>query len=134
MLRANDGMVDSQPISRRLEKHMRNRQRRKLHKCTCAACQQHPYGRIAQDQRAINRVMANLNEKNRRRFAGVLVQQWGHGGIQRVIEITGLSRNTICRGQQEAQHAEGASEKARIRQVGGGRKLVEKNIRAWKTN
>ena len=78
--------------------------------------------------------MLNLNEKNRRRFAGVLVQQWGRGGIQRVIEITGLSRNTICRGQCEAQHSEGASEKGRIRQAGGGRKLVEKNTRGWKTN
>lgn len=77
--------------------------------------------------------MLTLNEKNRRRFAGVLAQQWGHGGIQRVIEITGLSRNTICRGYQEVQHREGRADRGRVRHTGGGRLPVEKNSPAWKT-
>jgi len=53
---------------------------------------------MAKEHQAINRVVAGLDEKNRRRFVGVLALQWGRGGIARLIEITGLSRNTICRG------------------------------------
>ena len=75
--------------------------------------------------------MLTSHEKSRRRFAGVLAQQGGHGGIQRVIEITGLSRNTIRRGQTEAQHQDTRGEQVRIRRTGGGRKRVEKNNRAW---
>ena len=69
------------------------------HVCTCDMCQQHPYSAVAEHHRAINRVLATLDEKNRRRFVGLLASQWGRGGIQRLIEITGLSRNTIVRGR-----------------------------------
>jgi hypothetical protein len=112
---------------------MQNRKNRTLHQCVCEVCQHHPYSGIAQEHRAINRVMLTLNEKNRRRFAGVLAQQWGRGGIQRVIEITGLSRNTICRGYQEAQHRESRADRGRVRHPGGGRLPVEKNSQVWKT-
>ena len=88
--------------------------------------------------------MVTLNEKSRRRFAGVLALQWGHGGVQRVMEITGLSRNTIVRGKGEigditqvstAEARIGTGEDAqRIRQAGGGRPLFEKNIRASETD
>lgn len=77
--------------------------------------------------------MLTLNEKNRRRFAGVLAQQWGRGGVQRVIEITGLSRNTIVRGGDETHRLETKSIATRVRQAGGGRKVVEKTIQVWKT-
>lgn len=110
---------------------MPNRKQRIFHRCICLVCQQHPYSGIAKEHRAINRVMLTSHEKNRRRFAGVLAQQWVHGGIQRVIEITGLSRNTIRRGQKEAQHREPRRERLRVRCAGGGRKRVEKNSRAW---
>jgi hypothetical protein len=43
-----------------------------------------------------------------------------------VIEITGLSRNTICRGRDEIQHSD---RKPGVRQAGGGRKRVEKSVR-----
>jgi hypothetical protein len=111
---------------------MQNRKRRTIHKCVCYVCQSHPYSGIAQEHRAINRIMLTFNEKNRRRCAWLLAQQWGRGGIQRVIEITGLSRNTICRGRQEVQRREGRVDSARIRPAGGGRKWVEKNSRVWK--
>lgn len=74
--------------------------------------------------------MVNLNEKNRRRFAGVLAMQWGHGGVQRVMEIAGLSRNTIYRGRSEVQRGEDAKTKSqdRIRVSGAGRPATEKSI------
>jgi hypothetical protein len=82
---------------------------------------------VAEHHRAINRVLVTLDEKNRRRFVGLLALQWGRGGIQRLNEITGLSRNTIVRGREELQHPRRAPSGLRVRQAGAGRKRVEKN-------
>jgi len=102
---------------------------RSNHVCTCDLCREHPYSTVAEHHRAINRVLVTLDEKNRRRFVGLLALQWGRGGVQRLIEITGLSRNTIVRGRQELQHTRRASGTARIRRPGAGRPRVEKNSR-----
>jgi hypothetical protein len=98
-----------------------------VHQCVCQTCQQHPHSAVAKQHQAINRVLAGLDEKNRRRFAGVLALQWGHGAVQRLIEITGLSRNTICRGRAEVQRVDCATAD-RVRREGGGRQVIEKNI------
>jgi hypothetical protein len=103
---------------------------RSRHVCTCNRCREHPYSAVAEHHRAINRVLVMLDEKNRRRFVGLLALQWGRGGVQRLIEITGLSRNTIVRGRAELQHARRPSTVARIRAAGAGRQRVEKNNRA----
>ena len=108
---------------------MATKSRKSIHVCTCEHCRQHPYSREAEHHRAINRVLAILNEKNRRRFVGLLALQWGRGGVQRLSEITGLSRNTIVRGRAELQHPRQASNTDRIRQAGAGRKRVEKKSR-----
>jgi len=99
------------------------------HVCTCDLCQQHPYSTVAEHHRAINRVLATLDERNRRRFVGLLALQWGRGGVQRLVEITGLSRNTIVRGRLELQRPQRAPKTTRVRQAGAGRKRVEKNSR-----
>lgn len=99
------------------------------HVCTCEVCRQHPYSAVAEHHWAINRVLATLDERNRRRFVGLLALQWGWGGVQRLIEITGLSRNTIVRGRLELQHPQRAPKSTRVRQAGAGRKRVEKNSR-----
>ena len=97
-----------------------------LHHCQCHDCRRSAASDIADEHRAINRVLASLNEKARRLFAGVLAIQYGRGGIERVVEITGLSRNTIRRGRRELQNA--ASKEGRIRRPGGGRLRVEKKV------
>lgn len=99
------------------------------HVCTCDLCRQHPYSAVAEHHRAINRVLVTLDEKNRRRFVGLLALQWGWGGVQRLIEITGLSRNTIVRGRLELQGPQRAPKTTRMRHAGAGRKRVEKNSR-----
>ena len=99
-----------------------------LHKCICQTCQQHPYSAVAKEHQAINRVVAGLDEQNRRRFVGLLALQWGRGGIARLIEITGISRNTICRGRAEVRRADRASG-GRVRRTGAGRPATEKNSR-----
>jgi hypothetical protein len=97
------------------------------HVCTCKVCRQHPYSAVAEHHRAINRVLVTLDERNRRRFVGLLALQWGWGAVQRLIEITGLSRNTIVRGRTELQYPRRAPKTTRVRRAGAGRKRVEKN-------
>jgi hypothetical protein len=109
---------------------MKAKKRRSIHKCTCTTCRHHPKGAVAQEHRAINRVLGVLHEKARRRFVGLLALQWGRGGLARLGQITGLSRPTIRRGRDEVQKAERAAERVRVRRAGAGRPLAEKNSRA----
>lgn len=109
---------------------MKSSSKPSTHKCVCQACQQHPYSATAKEHQAINRVVAGLDEKNRRRFVGLLALQWGQGGIARLIEITGISRNTICRGRSEIQRAD-RKIAGRVRRAGAGRSSSEKNSRGY---
>jgi len=103
---------------------------RRVHRCTCPECQGHSYSETAKQHRAINRVVASLDEHNRRRLVGLLARHWGWGGIGRLNRITGLSRNTLLRGKREI--TQGMSDAApRIRRPGGGRLPVEKNSPEW---
>ncbi len=104
--------------------------RRRLHRCTCATCRQRPYGQVAVQHKAINRVLANLDEKNRRRFAGLLALQLGRRQVLLVSQITGLSRMTIYRGQREIERSD-ATVRGRVRAPGAGRLAVEKNNPAF---
>lgn len=99
----------------------------RIHRCQCQACYEHPYSRVAHEHRAINRVLAGLDEKSRRRFAGLLALRLGRGGVQRVHEITGLSRTTIGVGQTELRRTDRARG---VRRAGGGRPRVEKSVLA----
>ncbi len=106
---------------------MKSEKKHSVHQCACDICRAQPRSIVADEHRAINRVLASLDEKNRRRFAGLLALQWGHGGITRVSEVTGLSRPTIRRGRTEVQQAEPELERGRVRKAGAGRHAVEKN-------
>lgn len=107
---------------------MKESNKSNVHQCICQTCLQHPYSAVAKEHQAINRVVAGLDEKNRRRFVGLLALQWGRGGIARLSEITGICRNTICRGLAEVQLVDRTTA-SRVRQLGAGRPTVEKNIR-----
>lgn len=99
---------------------------RRMHRCGCSTCRLHPYGAVAQQHTAMNRVLASLDEKKRRRFAGLLALQEGRRSISLLSRITGLSRHTIRRGKREIEHPS-AQQTHRIRRPGGGRLPVEKN-------
>ena len=99
-----------------------------IHQCDCETCQQHPFSAIAKEHKAINRLLAELDEKNRRRVAGLLAQQWGYGGVKRLREITGLSRTTIGRGRAELERVD-RNTRGRARRSGGGRPVTEKKSR-----
>jgi hypothetical protein len=100
------------------------------YQCPCSVCRHDPQGTVARDHAAINRVMALLDERQRRLFAGLLAMRRGHGGIVAVAAITGLSRTTVRRGIDELQQGT-ATAGDRIRQPGGGRRSVEKKTRGW---
>jgi hypothetical protein len=81
---------------------------------------------LAQHHRSINRLLARVDEKSRRRIVGLLATQQPHGGLEALHHITGLSCTTIRRGRDEIQRLDFSPG---IRAAGGGRKPVEKNIR-----
>ena len=107
---------------------MPSKTKKTLHKCRCESCAKHPYSRIAKEHKAINRVLLGLDERNKRRFVGVLANQ--QGNIMQLSQITGLSRNTIYRGQIEVEQPR-QNPASGIRQSGAGRLPVEKNSRGY---
>ncbi len=100
--------------------------RRRIHRCGCETCRCHPYSAVAQQHRAINRVLATLDEKNRRRFVGLLALQEGARSIAPLACVTGLSRNTIYRGKREIEHPS-PERQGHLREPGAGRLRTEKN-------
>jgi hypothetical protein len=76
-------------------------------------------------RQALCRLLADVDEKNRRRIAGLLALEQGFGGVQRVALLTGLSRTTVLLGRRELESGElGARD--RVRAPGGGRKPAGK--------
>jgi hypothetical protein len=113
-------------MSRSRKKKLRAGGRRVYHACSCAICQQHPYSMTAKEHKAINRVLMGLDERNKRRFVGVLASQ--RGNILEPSQITGLSRNTIYRGQGEVAYPR-RNPALGIRRSGAGRLPIEKKGR-----
>lgn len=103
---------------------MLKKSKKAIRHCKCEICKQHPYCKVAKEHKAINRVLMGLDERNKRRFVGVLASQ--RGNILQLSQITGLSRSTIYRGQSEVEHAR-QNPASGIRRSGAGRRLVEKN-------
>lgn len=105
--------------------------KRSIQHCNCRNCREHPASVQAKEHRSINRLLSTLDEKHRRRFVGVLALQWGRGAIEKLATITGLSRTTIRRGRNEIRSVERRGTTNKIRDAGGGRKMVEKNIQPF---
>lgn len=104
---------------------MADKERKRVHRCRCRGCRSRSDTKLVAYHRAINRVITELDERSRRLFAGIVARQHGHGGVQLVAEITGLSRVTIRRGLRESERGQ-AESVDRVRRPGGGRKRVEK--------
>ena len=101
--------------------------RRKVHRCGCQTCGEHPYSQVAQAHRAINNLLAQMDEKDRRHCVGFLAFERGRGGVTALHVITGMSRITIRRGRDEVMLQDRVKG---TRRAGAGRKAVEKNSRA----
>jgi len=106
---------------------MADQNRKRIYRCCCQECKSRGNAEALDYHRSINRVMVELDERSRRLFSGLLAKQISRGGLQRVSEITGLSRVTIRRGVRECEQTD-PSDCDRIRRAGGGRKLIEKKL------
>lgn len=98
-----------------------------LHQCQCSNClgtENHPDKRL---HHQMNLLISRLDEQQRRWYVALEARKLGHGGIELMSQITGLSVPTIRRGQQELDEELAYRPVERIRQPGGGRKPVEKN-------
>lgn len=79
-----------------------------------------------QDATLFHKVLQTLNEAQRRWLVGREALRYGRGGIQRMMEASGLSKPTILKGIRELQgNEELLGEDRRVRRPGGGRKPVE---------
>ena len=65
-----------------------------------------------------------LDEKQRRRYAGLESLKLGYGGDRRMAEFIGMDPHTVAKGRRELLEQD--LEVDRIRKAGGGRKWVEK--------
>jgi hypothetical protein len=64
----------------------------------------------------------SLNEKERRRYAGIEALKLGQGGRSYIARVLGCSRRTVSKGAKEVSGLSGKETDQRIRDVGGGRK------------
>ena len=82
----------------------------------------------------MGRIIPLLDERSRRLFAGATTDMLGRGGQKLVNEITGLSRVTIIKGQNECRDLpcdpkarKTVQEQSPIRTPGGGRNTIQEN-------
>jgi hypothetical protein len=81
-----------------------------------------------QDTKLLQRVMGTLNEAQRRWLVGREALRCGRGGIQRMVEASGLSKPTILKGIRELScKGKLVAEEGRVRKSGAGRKPVEEH-------
>ncbi|MGC9293646.1 MAG: ISAzo13 family transposase, partial [Acidobacteriaceae bacterium] len=81
---------------------------------------------VKQDVVLLQKVLVTLNEAQRRWLVGREALRCGRGGIQRMVETSGLSKPTILKGIRELRSKRRLGEaEGRVRKPGGGRKPVE---------
>lgn len=93
--------------------------------CPCSSCVEDPASDVTRFHEALRHFAADLDEKNRRRLAGLLALEHGHGGVQRFAAILGVSRTTVLLGRRELESGD-LGERRRVRAPGGGRKPLGK--------
>lgn len=100
---------------------------RAVRACGCAACRSGEDHPLRREHEAMNAMMAELNERQRRLYAATEAKRLGRGGVVRVEEITGMSRDTIRRGTLELAGAIPPPPAGRTRARGGGRPGIEQS-------
>lgn len=69
-----------------------------------------------------------LDERQRRLYAGLEAQKFGHGGDRKIADLLGLDVHTVAKGRGEL--FDGEVDADRLRRKGGGRKPAETPPRA----
>lgn len=97
-----------------------------IHQCTCPICQSEVEASERTIHHQINVLLSRLDEQQRRWYAALEAQRYGHGGIKLVSQITGLDEKTIHRGRLELEADLAQRPRDRIRLPGAGRPAAEK--------
>lgn len=92
-----------------------------IHRCECTRCQMHRPHPERTLHAHLNLFLSRLNEQQRRWFVALEAERHGHGGIEQVAVITGLSPHTIRRGRRELEAGLAGCPSDRVRAPGGGR-------------
>ena len=101
---------------------------RPIHQCQCPICQSPEPHPDKIHHHKMNVLLSRLDEQQRRWYVAVEADRIGHGGAERLSKITGINVNTIRRGRRELADDLADRPADRVRQVGGGRKPIEKKI------
>lgn len=83
-----------------------------------------PYPAAIEEQ--IQRYYQSLDEKDRRRYAGIEAVKLGYGGVRYISRLLSCNEQTIRLGMQELSNT--PLESKRIRKAGGGRKSAFETI------
>lgn len=97
-----------------------------MYSCNCPICQGDESHRDQTLHHQMNMLLSRLDEQQRRWYVAVEAKRLGHGGIEQVVQITGISAKTIRRGMQELEAELSTRPRDRVRLTGGGRHRVEK--------
>lgn len=100
-----------------------------IHQCTCSLCQSEAETPERAMHHQINVLMSRLDEQQRRWYAALEAQRYGHGGIKLASQITGLDEKTIHRGRIELKEDLARRPRERVRLPGAGRPAAEKKGR-----
>ena len=83
---------------------------------------------VKRDTGYFRKVLKALDEGQRRWLVGREALMGGRGGVQRMIEVSGMSKPTILKGMRELrERRELVPKDGRIRRPGGGRKPIEEH-------
>ena len=80
---------------------------------------------VKQDTGLFRKILEAVNESQRRWLVGREALRLGRGGIQRMVEESGLSKPTILKGIRELRSKRQLAAEGRVRKPGGGRKRIE---------
>ena len=97
-----------------------------IHQCQCKICQDPAENPVKEEHRRMNLFLSRLDEQQRRWYAALEAEKLGHGGLEKMAQISGLHVNTIRRGRQEMSNDLQDRPSQRVRVKGGGRKEIEK--------
>jgi transposase len=96
--------------------------RKRNSQCPCGQCEQD--GMAAEQHQRWLDILSLLNERQARLYVAEKAIDLGHGGITKMAQITGMTRQTIAKGIGELRAGIREEDSDRIRQMGGGRKRI----------
>ena len=97
--------------------------RKRNSRCSCFQCQEDTMS-VEKHQRWLD-MIGQLNERQARWYVAEKALELGHGGINQLVEITGMNRQTIRKGIRELVAGIAVEATEPIRRSGAGRKRVE---------